>query len=160
MSSISNVWKILPSFVYISTFHPDKKQVSNKTHFMGRMINSWSRSWVAHLRHQLEIFHHAFNLDVVTLSSNSSLKWYSLLWTGSHIKASWCCRNGYHWFETHLTEQKVVSFKCLNTILSIYKENVSVSELQLIQIIDGNLTIQLIESKYLKMTKAIQMIEI
>ncbi len=26
--------------------------------FLGRMINSWSWSWVAHLRHQLVNFHH------------------------------------------------------------------------------------------------------
>jgi len=38
-------------------------------------------------------------------------------------------------------------------------ENVSASELQSIRIIDCNLAIWLIESKYLKMTKAIQIIE-
>ncbi len=38
-------------------------------------------------------------------------------------------------------------------------KNVSVFELQSIQIIDCNLAIWLIESKYLKMTKAIQIVE-
>ncbi len=77
--------------------------------FLGRVINSWSWSWVAHLWHQLGIFHHASNLDVVTLSSNDSKNWYSLLWMGLHIKALWCCQKGYHWFEIHSTEHKVVS---------------------------------------------------
>ncbi len=39
-------------------------------------------------------------------------------------------------------------------------ENVAVFELQSIWIIDCNLAIQLIESKYLKMTKAIKIIEL
>jgi hypothetical protein len=38
-------------------------------------------------------------------------------------------------------------------------ENVAVFELQSVQIIDCNLAIRLIESKYLKMTKAIWIIE-
>ncbi len=39
-------------------------------------------------------------------------------------------------------------------------ENVSVLELESIQIMDCNLVILLIESKYLKMTKAIQIFEL
>jgi hypothetical protein len=39
-------------------------------------------------------------------------------------------------------------------------ENVSVFELQSVQIIDCNLAIPLIESKYLKMTKAMRVIDL
>jgi len=72
--------------------------------------HDWGHEFIAN-DSQLVFFHHASNIDVVTLSSNTSLNWYSPLWVGSHIKASWCCWRGYHWFEIHSTEHKVVSFQ-------------------------------------------------
>jgi hypothetical protein len=64
-------------------------------------------------------------------------------------------------FEFHLycfSEYRILSRVTLSVdMLSV--KNVSVSELEPIWIFDCNLAIRLIESKYLKMTKAIRIIE-
>ncbi len=104
------------SFVYISISCHDKKWVQHKhTSWVAWWTHDWGHEIIVN-DSQLVFSHHASNIDVVTLSSNTSLNWYLPPWVGIHIKASWCCWRGYHWFGIHSTEHKVVSFKHLNTI--------------------------------------------
>ncbi len=58
-----------------------------------------------------------------------------------------------HLTERHLADRHLVQY-------SYILENVSVFESQSIQMIDCNLSIWLIESKYLKMTESIKIIEL
>ena len=98
-------WEICNSLVKNAILNFKKYFCSRFFSFFFNLTTECIVIWVAWSTHdwghefiindsQLVFFHHASNIDVVTLSSNTSLNWCSLLWVGSHLKDPWCCWRG------------------------------------------------------------------
>ncbi len=92
----SIVGKSLFSFVYIS-IPPSIRNEHQVKHILGRMIHSWSQSWVAHLRHQLGKCHHVMLSRWAAMILRTGTRLFE---RGLNIKAS-MLQKGLSLFEIH-----------------------------------------------------------
>ncbi len=85
------------SLLYIFQLSTPIRNEYQASTFLGRMINSWSCSWVAHLRHQLVNFHHVMLSRWAAIIFRTGTRSF---WEGLHIKVMMLLE-GLSLFEIH-----------------------------------------------------------